>query len=271
MGLLSVLCGGCGKQPATQSPVSPDAPVLKVAVFADGRLTVDGSASTVQALRESLRNLSEKHGVVWYYREARQQEPPPIASEVVQAVIDARLPIRLSSRADYSDSIEHGGRTPEGAIVFEVADVALVPGEHWKELWSGPITLLKDTRLPILKGEDEFNGVFIQVIADPTDQCSTDDRAAGLRKDYEVDPEMVPGSLQEDKFTTDAGLAGVHFAFDEQRETKGKKARSHNSIYIVQNARGVCVCLVVIASGVGHEPTDVGSTDRMIRKTLRWK
>ena len=30
-------------------------------------------------------------------------------------------------------------------------------------------------------------------------------------------------------------------------------------------------CFVVIASEVGHEPADVGSTDQMIRKTLRWK
>src|SRR5262249_39043967 len=110
-GLLSFLLGGCGEQPTAQNPVSPDAPVLKVAVFADGRLTVDGTASTIETLRESLRSLSEKHGVVWYYREAGQQEPPPIAMDVFKAVLDARLPIRLSSRPDYSDSIGADGRS----------------------------------------------------------------------------------------------------------------------------------------------------------------
>jgi hypothetical protein len=109
MGVLSFLLGGCSKQPATQSSVSPDTPVLKVAVFADGRLTVDGAAFTVQALRDSLRSLSDKHGVVWYYREAGQQEPPQIAMEVMQAVAEARIPVRLSSRADYSDSIGADG------------------------------------------------------------------------------------------------------------------------------------------------------------------
>jgi|GEM_PF-1163347 hypothetical protein len=109
MGILSCLFSGCSKQPATQNPLSPDAPVIKVAVFADGRLTVDGAASTIQSLRESLQRLSEKHGVVWYCREAGQQEPPPIAMDVMKSVVDARLPIRLSSRPDYSDAIGADG------------------------------------------------------------------------------------------------------------------------------------------------------------------
>jgi len=110
MGLLSFLLGGCSKQSAPPSAPSPDAPVLKVAVFADGRLTVDGTAATIQSLQASLHTLSEKHGVVWYYREAGQQEPPPIAMDVMKAVVEARLPIRLSSRPDYSDAIGADGR-----------------------------------------------------------------------------------------------------------------------------------------------------------------
>ena len=76
MGLLSFLLGGCSKQSAPPTAPSPDAPILKVAVFADGRLTVDGTATTIQSLQASIHSLSEKHGVVWYYREASQQEPP---------------------------------------------------------------------------------------------------------------------------------------------------------------------------------------------------
>jgi hypothetical protein len=100
MGLFSFLFGGCGRQ----SP-SPDAPVVKVAVFADGRLTVDGKPSTIDALRESLHRLSQNKGVVWYYREAGQQEPPPIAMDVMKTVVETRIPICLSSRPDYSDSV----------------------------------------------------------------------------------------------------------------------------------------------------------------------
>src|SRR5262249_49130374 len=103
-GLLSFLLGGCGEPPTAQNPVALDAPVLKAAVSADGRLTVDGRPSTIERFGESLRSWSEKHGVVWYSREAGQQGPPPIAMDVFKAVLDARLPIRLSSRPDYSDS-----------------------------------------------------------------------------------------------------------------------------------------------------------------------
>jgi uncharacterized protein YegJ (DUF2314 family) len=269
LGLLSFLLGGCSKQSAPPNALSPDAPVLKVAVFADGRLTVDGAAATIQSLQASLHTLSEKHGGVCYYREASKQEPPPIAGDVMKAIVEARLPIRFSSRPDYSDSIGLEGRPSAGVVVFEVADVVLVPGEHWMEFRSELYASSRNTCLPVLKGEGEFKGVMIFVVADPTDRCSPDERATGLRKDYESNPQIVPGSLKGDKFTTDAGLAGVHLAFDEQKETSGKKTRSHNSIYIVQNARGVTVALFVIASGVGHEPTDLGSTDQMIRKTLR--
>lgn len=269
LGLLSLLHGGCSKQSAPPSAPSPGAPILKVAVFADGRLTVDGAAATLQSLQASLHTVSEKHGAVCYYREAGQQEPPAIALDVMKAIIEARLPIRISSRPDYSDSIGFEGRPTAGVVVFEIADVALVPGELWKEFRSEPYAVAKNICLPVLKGEGEFKGVHISVMADPTDRCSTEERAAGLRKVYEADSEIVPGSLKEDRFTTDAGLAGVHFAFDKQRETNGKKVKNRSSLYFFQNARGVCVCLAVDASGVGREPADVGPVDQMILKTLR--
>jgi hypothetical protein len=54
--------------------------------------------------------LARLHGTVWYYREAAQSEAPAQAKEVVQAVIENRLPIRLSRRPDYSDSIGIDGK-----------------------------------------------------------------------------------------------------------------------------------------------------------------
>jgi len=91
-------------------PVDPNAPVLKIAVMSDGRITVDGAAATIDSLRNSLKRMAEQNGVVWYYREAGETEAPPESTEVMKAVIENRLPIRLSSRPDFSNTIGPDGR-----------------------------------------------------------------------------------------------------------------------------------------------------------------
>lgn len=85
-------------------------PIVKIAVYADGRLEVDGAPSTIEALRTTLKGLSERKGGVWYYREAAEQEPPAIAMRVIDAVAEARLPIRMSTRPDYSDAVGFDGK-----------------------------------------------------------------------------------------------------------------------------------------------------------------
>lgn len=80
-------------------------PVLKVAVMSDGRITIDGSPATIDSVREALKRLAEQKGVVWYYREAPEATGPPESRAIIQAVIENRLSIRLSSRPDYSDAI----------------------------------------------------------------------------------------------------------------------------------------------------------------------
>ena len=73
-------------------PVSPNAPILKIAVSVDGRITVDGSPATMDSVRASLKRLAEQKGVVWYYREAGHADAPPESTEVIKAVIENRLP-----------------------------------------------------------------------------------------------------------------------------------------------------------------------------------
>jgi len=96
--LFALGLSGCGSQPESKAVMPKNTPILKVAVFADGRLTVDGAPSSIEMLRESLRQLGEQHGSVWYYREEGQRDPPAIAMEVLKEVVEVRLPIRLSSR-----------------------------------------------------------------------------------------------------------------------------------------------------------------------------
>jgi len=89
---------------------TPAAPIVKVAVMSDGRIIIDGRQVTIELVRDEFKKLAERNGRVWYYREAPEREPPPQAKEVMQAIIESRLPVRLSSRPDYSDSIAPGGQ-----------------------------------------------------------------------------------------------------------------------------------------------------------------
>jgi hypothetical protein len=98
------------RRPWHSASMNPNPPILKIAVLTDGSIRVDGSPATLESLRASLKQLAEQKGVVWYYREAGQSAEPPESAEVIQAVIENRLPIRLSSRPDYSDAIGMDGR-----------------------------------------------------------------------------------------------------------------------------------------------------------------
>jgi len=90
--------------------LSPNATILKIAVMADGRITVDGSPTTINSLRVSLKRLADQKGAVWYYREAGQGAAPSESAEIMKEVIENHLPIKLSSRPDYSDAIGPDGR-----------------------------------------------------------------------------------------------------------------------------------------------------------------
>jgi len=84
-------------------------PVLKIAVMRDGSITADGISTSMEPLRALLKLHAEQNGVIWYYREAPQLKASPEAIEVVRSIAENRLPVRLSSRPDYSDSIGPDG------------------------------------------------------------------------------------------------------------------------------------------------------------------
>jgi hypothetical protein len=85
--------------------------VLKVAITAKGEITADGRPTTLQALIPILRELAKNKGEVWYYREAPEADPHPNAMKVLSAIVDQNLPIRFSSKPDYSDSVDDKGRS----------------------------------------------------------------------------------------------------------------------------------------------------------------
>lgn len=93
-------------------PLVADLPtIVKIAVHADGRITADGRAVSVDALAPILRDLAKNKGEVWYYREAAQSEPHPNALQVLKLIVDNSLPVSLSTKPDYSDVIDDKGRS----------------------------------------------------------------------------------------------------------------------------------------------------------------
>ena len=84
--------------------------VLRISVFKSGEIRADGGAVSLQDLDSLIASNAQKKGVVWYYREAGQENPSPQAMEVIQLVVKHRRPIRMWSRADFSDAIGRNGK-----------------------------------------------------------------------------------------------------------------------------------------------------------------
>src|SRR5713226_301975 len=78
---------------------------LKVSVLATGELLLDGQPVTLPALEQALGQAPKDDTVVWYYRENAVGDPPSVVAEVMKLITANRLPVRLSSRPDFSDTV----------------------------------------------------------------------------------------------------------------------------------------------------------------------
>jgi hypothetical protein len=87
-----------------------NAPILKIAVMATGVITADGLPTSLESLRVSISSIAQRKGMVWYYREAAQTAAPPQSAEIVKLIIEHRVPVRFSTRPDYSDSVGRDGK-----------------------------------------------------------------------------------------------------------------------------------------------------------------
>jgi len=85
--------------------------VLRIAITANGQISADGRRTTIEELIPILRELAKKKGEVWYYREEPEADPHPNAMKVLAAIVDCNLPVRLSTKPDYSDSVGEKGRS----------------------------------------------------------------------------------------------------------------------------------------------------------------
>jgi hypothetical protein len=83
--------------------------VTRIRVSRDGEIWCDDVRTSLADLGPRLAQLRADQGVVWYYREEAGDNPAPEAMAVVRMVVEQRLPISMSTRADFGDVVQQDG------------------------------------------------------------------------------------------------------------------------------------------------------------------
>ena len=74
----------------------PDsATVSRVKVAQDGKILLNGNPASLDDLKKNFEQLKANKGRVRYFRENPQADAPPQAMEVMKAIVDAGLPVKL--------------------------------------------------------------------------------------------------------------------------------------------------------------------------------
>ena len=110
MVLVALATVGCGRNEAALRQYDLNA-VLKVSVLKTGAILADGRMVTLEELDSLIATNAQRHGVVWYYREAGKEDPPPQAMQAIQLVVKHKRPISMSSKPDFSDTIDQNGNS----------------------------------------------------------------------------------------------------------------------------------------------------------------
>jgi hypothetical protein len=83
--------------------------MLKISVLSANRVLLNGIEAGPDELFKALSEAEKRDGIVWYYRENPGGESPPAASQVIQMVVDKKLPISMSTKPDFSDYVDENG------------------------------------------------------------------------------------------------------------------------------------------------------------------
>jgi hypothetical protein len=84
-------------------------PVARVRVSQAGQIEMNGVQLNREELRRALARLRAEGGRVMYYRERWNEPPSAEAAKAFEVIRDAGLPVRMSSKPDFSDYIGPDG------------------------------------------------------------------------------------------------------------------------------------------------------------------
>src|SRR5688572_13254983 len=126
--VLTVLCFGahltacrCGSEQNTSSTTSApapstDAPSAKIWISKTGSVEINGTQVEVESVGPMLAELAQRKGEVFYGRDAAEEDPHPNGLKVLQLVIASGLPVRMSTRRDFSDSVRLEGKDRKSVV-----------------------------------------------------------------------------------------------------------------------------------------------------------
>ena len=106
-----ILIYGCSPKNESPSSSDSDGRILKISVFQSGSIHVNGVAVSLSELVDRLDKIRNARGTVWYYRESASAEPPKEAMLVIKEIIDRKLPIKMSTKPDFSDFVRFDGQS----------------------------------------------------------------------------------------------------------------------------------------------------------------
>lgn len=78
---------------------------IRVSVLATGEVLLDGVPVTLADLNVALQQGAKDKAAVWYYRENPGGEAPAAVTDVMKLITGNGLPLRLSSKPDFSDAV----------------------------------------------------------------------------------------------------------------------------------------------------------------------
>lgn len=97
--------------PALPLPEERPVHIAKVRVSHAGEVEMNGVRLNHEEFRSALEKLKDRGGAVWYYRERSSEPASEEVLKVVRIVGEAGVPVRMSSRPDFSDYIDEKGNS----------------------------------------------------------------------------------------------------------------------------------------------------------------